>query len=262
MYMNPLLDLALRPVIAHRGASGSAPENTLQAFELAVRQGADAFELDVRLTADEVAVVVHDPTLERTTGGLDSVAARTLAQLRQADAGARFSPDGGRTFPYRGAGVVIPTLAEVLRAFPDVAVLVDIKEARAQAAIRRVLLEERAVDRCVLASDDMAALSGLDAEQFSRAASPREISQLYWGTVLGRTPVPGSVTRSPYQVLSVPARYRGLTVPTARFVSAARRRGCPVHVWTVNDPSLARRLWQSNVAGIVTNFPERIRAAL
>jgi glycerophosphoryl diester phosphodiesterase len=262
MYMNPLLDLALRPVIAHRGASGSAPENTLQAFELAVRQGADAFELDVRLTADEVAVVVHDPTLERTTGGLDSVAARTLAQLRQADAGARFSPDGGRTFPYRGAGVVIPTLAEVLRAFPDVAVLVDIKEARAQAAIRRVLLEERAVDRCVLASDDMAALAGLDADQFSRAAAPREISRLYWGTVLGRTPVPGSLIRSPYQVLSVPARYRGLTVPTARFVSAARRRGCPVHVWTVNDPSLAQRLWKSGVAGIVTNFPARIRTAL
>jgi glycerophosphoryl diester phosphodiesterase len=258
MYMNPLLDLALRPVIAHRGASGSAPENTLQAFELAVRQGADAFELDVRLTADEVAVVVHDPTLERTTGRLDSVASRTLAQLRQADAGARFSPDGGRTFPFRGAGVLIPTLAEVLRAFPNVAVLVDIKEARGQAAVRQVLLQERAVDRCVLASDESAALAGLDAD-FSRAASPREISQLYWGSILRRTPTPGSVTGSPYRVLSVPARYRGLTVPTARFVAAARGRGCPVHVWTVNDPSLAQRLWKSGVAGIVTNFPDRMR---
>ena len=261
MYMNPLLDLALRPVIAHRGASGSAPENTLPAFELAVRQGADAFELDVRLTADGVAVVIHDPTLERTTGRRGSVAGQTLAQLREADAGARFSPDGGRTFPFRGAGVVTPTLAEVLRAFPDVPVLVDIKESRAQAEVRRVLLEERAVERCVLASDDMAALAGFDAEQFSRAASPREISQLYWGTILGRTATPGGAVRSPYQVLSVPARYRGLTVPTARFVTAARGRGCPVHVWTVNDPSLAQRLWKSGVAGIITNFPDRVREA-
>ena len=261
MYMNPLLDLGLRPVIAHRGASGSAPENTLQAFHLAVRQGADAFELDVRLTADEVPVVVHDPTLERTTGRRNSVAGQTLAQLREADAGARFSPDGGGTFPFRGAGVVTPTLAEVLRAFPDIPVLVDIKESRAQAEVRRVLLEERAVDRCVLASDDMAALAGFDAGQFSRAASPREISQLYWGTILRRAAAPGRVIASPYRVLSVPVRYRGLTVPTARFVSAARGRGCPVHVWTVNDPSLAQRLWKSGVAGIVTNFPDRMRGA-
>ena len=264
MYMNSLLDLTLRPVIAHRGASGSAPENTLPAFELAVRQGADAFELDVRLTADGVAVVVHDPTLERTTGRRDSVAGQTLAQLREADAGARFSPDGGRTFPFRGAGVVTPTLAEVLRAFPDVAVLVDIKESGAQAQVRRVLLEERAVDRCVLASDDMAALAGFDAERFSRAASPREISQLYWGTILRRIRLaaPGREITPPYRVLSVPTRYRGLKVPTASFVAAARRRGCPVHVWTVNDPSLAQRLWKSGVAGIITNFPDLMRGAM
>jgi glycerophosphoryl diester phosphodiesterase len=65
--MNPLLDLSSRPIIAHRGASGSAPENTIAAFERAVRQGADAIELDVRLTADGVPVVLHDATLDRTT---------------------------------------------------------------------------------------------------------------------------------------------------------------------------------------------------
>jgi glycerophosphoryl diester phosphodiesterase len=260
--MNPLLDLAARPLIAHRGASGSAPENTLQAFELAVQQGADAFELDVRLTADEVPVVVHDPTLDRTTSRRGSVAGQTLAQLREADAGARFSPDRGRSFPFRGAGVVVPTLAEVLEAFPDVPLLLDMKESRAQAAVRRVLMEKGAADRCVLASDDIAALAAFDTGQFSRAASPREISRLYWGSILRRASLasPGPAITSPYRVLSVPARYRGLTVPTASFVAAARGRGCPVHVWTVNHPSLAERLWKSGVAGIVTNFPERMRA--
>src|SRR5215218_5885046 len=91
---NPLLDLSARPVIAHRGASGSAPENTLAAFELAVRQGADAFELDVRLTADGVPVVLHDPTLDRTSDYRGPLAALRAADLRAIDAGARFSPDG------------------------------------------------------------------------------------------------------------------------------------------------------------------------
>lgn len=258
--MNPLLDLAARPVIAHRGASGSAPENTLEAFELAVRQGADAFELDIRLTADGVPVVIHDPTLERTTGRRGAVAGQTLAQLREADAGARFSPDGGRSFPFRGAGIVVPTLAQVLETFPTVPLLLDIKESRAQASVRELLLEKGAADRCVLASDDSAALTVFGSTGFSRAASPREISQLYWDSLLRRTRGPSPVREitSPYRVLSVPARYRGLRVPTARFVAAARGRGCPVHVWTVNDPALAQRLWGDGVAGIITNFPERM----
>ena len=260
--MNPLLDLSARPVIAHRGASGHAPENTLPAFELAVQQGADAFELDVRLTADDVLVVLHDATLQRTTGNRLSVASQTLAQLRQADAGASFSPDAGRSFPFRGAGLVVPTLAEVLEAFPEVPVLVDIKEARAQAAVRQLLLETRAADRCVVASEEAAALALFDDRVFSRAASPREISSLYWGSLLRRARVstPSRVIECPYQALSVPLRYRGLTIPTPSFVAAARERACPVHAWTVNDPAIAQRLWRAGVAGIVTNFPERMRS--
>src|SRR5687767_10794848 len=98
--MNPLTDLSIRPVIAHRGASGYAPENTLPAFELAIVQGADALELDVRLTADGVPVVIHDPTLERTIGRPARVGDLTADQLLEADAGARFSPDRGRSFPF------------------------------------------------------------------------------------------------------------------------------------------------------------------
>jgi glycerophosphoryl diester phosphodiesterase len=258
--MNQLLDLTQRPVIAHRGASGSAPENTLEAFQMAARLGADAFELDVHLSADGVPVIIHDPTLERTTGRQGSIAGQTLAQLREVDAGARFSPDGGRTFPFRGAGLVIPTLAQVLEAFPDMPLLLDIKEPRAQAAVRRVLLEKGAAGRCVLASDQAEALTLFEPAQFCRAASPREISQLYWGSLLRRAGPAGPErgAECAYQVLSVPARYRGLRVPTPSFVAAARERRCPVHVWTVNDPAVAHRLWRGGVAGIVTNFPERL----
>jgi glycerophosphoryl diester phosphodiesterase len=243
-------------VIAHRGASGYAPENTLPAFELAVQQGADAFELDVRLTKDGAPVVVHDATLERTTNLAGPVRGRTLAELRVADAGEWFTPDEGRTFPFRGTGVRIPTLAEVLWSFPQTAVLVEVKEVEVQQAVRRVLMDDRAVERCVPASELLPALAAFDEPPFTRGAAGSEISELYWSVTLRRKP-----PTPRYRLLSVPLRHRGIPVPTRRFVSAARHLGCPVHVWTVNDAATARRLWAGGVAGIVTNVPDVIRGA-
>ena len=252
---NPLLDLSARPIIAHRGASGSAPENTLPAFELAARQGADAFELDVRLTADGVPVVLHDATLERTTDQSGPLAALRVADLKDIDAGARFTLDRGKTFPFRAADVGISTLAEVLRRFPEMPVLLEIKEVAAQEAVRQVLLEEKAVERCVLASEHQAALQVFREPPFATAASAAEIGVLYRAVLLRR--VPASV---PYRCLSVPVRHRGLPVPTRSFVAAARGLGCPVHVWTVNEPATARTLWGRGVAGVVTNFPGVMRS--
>lgn len=248
---NPLLDLSARPVIAHRGASGHAPENTLPAFELAVRHGADAFELDVRLSLDGAPVVVHDATLERTTGLTGPVRARTLVELRTADAGHRFTPDAGRTLPFRDRGVRIPTLAEVLWAFPAMPVLIEVKEPEVQEAVRRVLVDQGACERCVVASEDDAALELFREGAVPCGASARDITELYVAVLLRRRlPVPR------YRFLSVPLRYRGLPVPTRSFVAAARRLGCPVHVWTVNDPATALRLWARGVAGVVTNEPK------
>ena len=254
--MNPIVDLAGRPVIAHRGAAGLAPENTIPAFELAVREGADAFELDIQLTADGAPVVLHDYTLDRTTDRTGPVARLTLAELRGADAGARFTPDGGRTFPFRGTGVHVPTLGEVLWAFPGVPLLVEIKHAAAQEAVRRVLLQEDAAGRCVVAAADPAALQLFRNPPFACAASGPEIAALYRAALLRRRP-----PLPTYRCLSVPERHRGLPVPTGRFVRVARELACPVHVWTVNSASAATRYWGRGAAGMVTNFPGLIRAA-
>jgi glycerophosphoryl diester phosphodiesterase len=254
--VNPLLDLDARPVIAHRGASAGAPENTLEAFQLAVRQGADGFELDVRVTRDGAAVVIHDERLDRTTDLTGPVRARTLAELRAADAGHRFSLDRGRSYPFRGREVRIPTLAEVLWAFPAMPIMIEVKEPEVQAAVERALRESDAAERCVLASEHLGALETFRQAPFACGAAGPEISALYRGTLLHRPP-----RTCGYRLLSVPLRWHGLPVPTRGFVRAARALGAPVHVWTVNDPATARRLWARGVAGIVTNVPELIRAA-
>ena len=255
--MNPLLDLAAHPVIAHRGSSAEAPENTLAAFEAAVRRGADAVELDVRLTADGAPVVIHDATLDRTTDRSGPVGALTLADLRSVDAGSKFTPDGGRTYPHRGQGARVPTLGEVLWTFPRMPMLVEIKEPQSQDAVRRVLLQEGAAERCVVASEHSEALRAFDEPPFARGASGSEIAALYWAAMLRRR-----APAATYRFLSVPRRHRGLRVPTRAFVAAAQARGCPVHVWTVDSAATARRLWQRGVAGVVTNRPEEIRNAV
>jgi glycerophosphoryl diester phosphodiesterase len=248
--VNPLLDPDARLVIAHRGSSSEAPENTLPAFEAAVRRGADAIELDVRVTADGAPVVLHDATLDRTTDRTGPLAALTLAELRGVDAGWRFTPDTGHTHPYRGGEARVPTLGEVLWAFPRLNILVEVKEPTAREAVRRVLLQDDAAERCVVASEHREALLAFDQPPFARGASAPEISALYWATLLRRRiPSPG------YRMLSVPLRHRGLPVPTSGFVAAARANGCAVHVWTVDSPDTARRLWRRGVSGIVTNVP-------
>jgi glycerophosphoryl diester phosphodiesterase len=246
-----LIDPDAHPVIAHRGASGYAPENTLPSFERAAELGADALEMDVHVTADGVPVVIHDATLERTTDMAGLVAALPLARLREADAGARFSPDGGRTFPFRGRGVRIPTFAEVVDAFPDLPLVIEVKTPRAQEAAKRVLAERAAAARCVITSASSAALAAFREPPWICGAATPQVAQLRFPIVPRSRGAP-----VPYRALFVPLRYYGLTVPTPRFIRAARQLGCPVHIWTVNDPANARALWARGIAGVVTNYPD------
>ncbi len=251
-----LLDPDQRPIIGHRGASGQAPENTVASFDLAVAQGAEAFEFDVRLTADGIPVVFHDPTLDRTTDATGPLAARTLADLRHVDAGARFTP-GRAEFPHRGCGVRISTLEEVLVRYPDIPILLELKEVQAAAPVRQALVAAGAVNRVVVASFEPGAIAPFMDRPFQAGASRREITELAVRSVLRLKPRDRGVL-----LYSVPDRYRGvIPVPTRRFVRNARALGHPVHVWTVNDSETATRLWSIGCAGMITNFPGLLRAA-
>jgi glycerophosphoryl diester phosphodiesterase len=249
--MNPLLDLSAHPVIGHRGASGGAPENTRQALELALAQGADALEFDVHLSSDGTPVLMHDPLLDRTTGASGPLRTRTAAELAALDAGYHWSSDAGASFPWRGRGLGVPSLAEVLEHFPKTPLLIELKAVEAAGPVHRVLQEHEATRRVVLASFLDAALVPFRQAGFATGASKRGNLSLWLRAKLGLGAPAG-----PDRLYAVPERHRNWVVPTARFVRAARRAGRPVHVWTVNDPARAVELWRRGVSGIITDFPE------
>lgn len=249
-----LLDTTAHPVIGHRGASAEAPENTLPSFLRAIEQGVDAIELDVHVTADDIPVVMHDPTVMRTTSGGGAVATTSLRRLRELDAGARFTPDGGATHPYRDTGVRVPTVEEVLAAIPaDMPMLIEVKAIHAQWALRRVLERFKAASRCVVAAFEAGSLNAFQEPPFTCGASRRDVLQLMARTAAGLKP-----GRVPYRALCPPNEYYGVPVPMGLIVRGARKLNAPVHVWTVDEPREARRLWGLGVNGIISNAPRRI----
>lgn len=251
-----LLDLEAHPVIAHRGASAFAPENTLVAFERAVAFGAEAFELDVHVTADDVPVVIHDPTLDRTTDRRGVVDAMPYGSIQDADAGARFTSDHGATFPFKGRGVRVPALADVLGMFPDTPCIVEIKTARAAPAVRRVVEESGAAARCILASFDERALAPFDAPPWIRSATRAETLSLVSRALVGLAARPAR-----YRALTIPTRFNAIPIPMRMLAGAARRVGCPTHVWVIDSPESSLNLWQQGVCGVITNRPGAMLAA-
>jgi glycerophosphoryl diester phosphodiesterase len=248
---------------AHRGASARAPENTLEAFRLAVEAGAGGLELDVHMTRDGEVVVIHDATVDRTTDGSGAVAGIALDELRDLDAGYRFSPDGGRTYPYRGRGLRIPTLAEVYERFPAASVNIDIKEPQpgAEEAVLRVIQNAGVERRSLVVSEDHAVVRRfrkVSGGHISTGASRLEIAAFYIlsGLRLERLMHPAC------DALQVPLEYGGIALVTPRFLEAAHSLGVRVDVWTINDPGEMRRLLDLGVDVIMTDRPETLAGLL
>lgn len=258
--MNILLESGARPVIGHRGNRAYAPENTIESFAQAVSLGADAIEFDVRMSADGIPVVHHDPTVNRTTDGSGEVARMTFAQLRTLDAGARYTSDGGKSFPYRGKGHRIPSLDEVLDAFPSTAVLIEIKTALAATGVRTSLEAHGAEGRSLVDAMDIRAVRVFAGSSIAAGAARAEVTRLMAEVLLDRP-----VTPFDYRALCVPLNYYGLPLPVKRFAQVAPSHGCRVHVWTINDPAVAKNLWSAGVNGIISDDPAimlKARAAL
>jgi glycerophosphoryl diester phosphodiesterase len=228
-------------VIAHRGASGTCPENTMAAFRRAHEMGAHMIELDVQLTQDDAVVVLHDDTLERTTTGLGPVGALSLAALRALDAGAWFAP------AFRGERV--PTLAEVLAAIP-LPINVELKPVGpvAVALAERALAEvvaAGALGRVVFSSFDHSAVEAV------RAASRPAAIGILWS----KNPVPEGLAFA--RRVGARALHLRKAAATAAAIHAALDAGLETRVWTVNRRDDFDRLVADGASGIFTDYPER-----
>lgn len=255
--MKGLLATPRPRLFAHRGGAALAPENTLEAFDAAARLGIAAFELDVRLTRDGEVVVFHDEGTDRITGAPGTVQDRTLAEVRALDAGFTFSADGGRTRPWRGRGVRIPTLREVLERHPGVAMNIEAKHAAPAlaAALVEVIRSCDAVDRVCIGSEideqgeRIRALLP-DAAHFlpTEAATCHVLAAKSGGD-------PASCPKG-WDVADLPHRWNGMTVADGDVIAWLHDRGLQVHVWTVDEPEDMRALLAAGVDGIMTDRPD------
>ncbi len=266
-------------VIAHRGASGSAPENTLAAFRRAVELGAEFIETDLQLSRDARLVALHDDRLDRTTSGTGSVASMTLSDLRLLDAGSWFSPDGASA-PVRVesraniesraeggetstlvatrreefAGERIPTVEEVL-AFGrerDIGLFLELKPVGPSGAEHTLVGALRAADeirRTVVICFNLSSLVKV------RALEP----MLVTGYLCDE-----NVADSPARAVDAGARQLlpRADLITLALVAEAHRRDLKVVAWTVNEADRMRELRELGVDGIITNYPERLVAVL
>lgn len=226
-------------IIGHRGASADAPENSLQAFALAMLQGADGIELDVQLSADGLPIILHDDTVDRTTNGSGPVAALSAAELRRLDLG-------------NGEGV--PALGELFHMLgPGPLYNVELKttgtaDRGLEAAVADCIQSYDLGERVLVSSFSLAAL-----RRAGRVMPPA----VPLGLLRERR-----ATRLACRLLGVQADHPEHTLIDAAGMAWAAAQGYRVHAWTVDDPAEARRLLALGVHGIITNTPGRLRQAL
>jgi glycerophosphoryl diester phosphodiesterase len=238
-------------VVAHRGASARAPENTMEAFRLGIEAGADAVELDVHLTTDGQLAVIHDGTLDRTTDRTGEVASLTMDEIREADAGARFARPDDSGFPFAGRGLRVPSLPEVLDWLPDARGLVIEIKARA------------AADAVVAAvADHPARTDGrLSAISFDEMAIDR-VHELDPGLRTGYLVAPGQPIE-PALAWAAGHGHAGvhpweadLGADPLSILAQAAALGLEVGCYVVNDPARMRFLSGTGLWGFVTDVPE------
>lgn len=226
-------------VISHRGNTPGYVENTLPAFSAALAAGADILESDVHVSADGVAVLCHDDSLERLTGDTRHIAEMTWADLKQINLG-----NGSR----------VPSLEEALRAFPETPFNLDLKSISSPRAACAVIKRLEAVDRVLLASfSDARRREAL--RLIPRVLSSASARRFFWialAAKLGATGIVRLLCRDMCAV-QIPTRYSGVVTTEPRFIAVLHRAGLEVHFWVINDPDEMRALLRAGADALITD---------
>ncbi len=249
-------------VFAHRGGCALGPENTIAAFDLGRAAGADGLELDVHLSSDGVIVVCHDDLLDRTTNSNGPIQACTAADLARVDAGHRYA-DGAGGFPFRGLGIGIPTLRDVLARYRDMLIIIEMKEDSVEMG-RAVAAEVRAADAVERVCAAGYGQRSLDA---ARAALPDMATsasrpEAQWAVYRSMAGVP--VRRAPYDAFQVPETAGWIRIISPRFIRHVHGAGRRLQAWTIDEDADMRRLLGWGIDGLISNRPDlavRVRDA-
>ena len=233
-------------VVAHRGASGYAPENTMAAFRRAVEMGARFIETDLHLTRDARVVAIHDSTLDRTTNGHGLVDLLPLKEVRALDAGAWFGSHAAESF----AGERVPTLDEILRFARerDIIFYLEIKSDGTwgvEHAVVAALRDTGEAARVIILSFDPATL--LSVNRLDQTMMTGYLCELPSNDLVERSVRAGARQIAP----------RGDLV-TPDLVKKAHEAGLQVVTWTINEPEQMRRLIAAGVDGIMSDYPDRL----
>lgn len=241
-------------VIAHAGGEGLGPANTLTAMRLSMAAGADVNDADVHLTADGVLVAIHDDTVDATTNGKGFVSSMTLAQLQTLDAG-QFFAGPNNDFPYRGTGVTIPTIEDVLTAFPTTLTSLEFKDNSGPAPeIMCTLLRKLGRTKTVYLSSD----ADPAIEQF-KADCPEVTTTVTDAMVpiMRAAQTSGAAWCSPVPIGQPP--YSEARRPTAASLAWSHDHGLANFTWTIDDRETLRYLASIGMDAVYTRRPDIAR---
>jgi len=250
-------------IIGHRGAAAILPENTMESFRLAFETfQADMIEFDVHGSKEGIPVVIHDPTLERTTNGQGRVSDLSVSELGRLDAGFHFDPQNKSLFPQRGKGIRIPTLEEVFQTFPEKSLAVEIKDTRPELVRRvtRMIADYGRADRTIVGSLEHPVYRQLVCEepQARLFSSRTKVWQLLAGFYLFRR----NPAREPRLVASLPVKSRWVDLTRKEWIDWLHEKGATVYFWTVNNVETARRLAENGADGVMSDDPGMLQKAL
>lgn len=252
-------ELSRPRVIAHQGGDGLWPGDTMYAFENAVNLGADVLEMDAHITKDGQIVLMHDEKVDRTTDGTGLIEGLTLAELKQLDAAYKWSKDDGKTFPYRGQGIQVPTLEELFQQFPQMHYVIEIKltENPIDKPLCDLIRKYSMQDKVLIASFHDQAMSNFrqTCPEVATSASRGEVTTF---VLLGKVFLSPFVAPQ-YQSLQPPfdpRESKNIPIMTKRFIREAHAKNLKVEPWTVDDPALMKQYIQWGVDGIITDRPD------
>ncbi len=253
--------------IAHGGGLGLAPDATLAAFEASAENGVDVLEYDTHITSDGHLVAIHDATVDRTTNGTGLVNEMTLEEVQALDAGYHWEDEKGAT-PYRGMGLYIPTVEEVLRTYPDMRHLIEIKDTNKPELYEGIiqelwrLIQETEMENNVMVGSFTHAIN----ERFEEVSGGRIPigggEEAIRDFVTKHVPFLNGLAETNFDALQIPVEQEGYDLTQRNILRGAENRNKVVYYWTINDEEVMRDLIEKGADGIMTDYPDVLQSVL